>query len=301
MDEELRALGARPVRIDTDLFPRRASLAVRLGRGRPRVELTVGGRTHALHAARALWVRRLWPSPPPAEMNPRWAPAADAATRRALSDALGLCAGVRQVNPVAAAERAESKLFQLELAREVGLLVPDTLVSNAPSAVRGFARRRPLITKLLVPVVQSMGPHPDFHYTQALSGGDLQALGGLEHAPQIFQPRVAKRRELRAVHVAGKFFVGAIEPGDTVDWRITVPGAESRWSTAALPAPVAARARALMRRLGLAYGALDFIVTPEGRHVFLEVNPSGEWGWLERDLGLPVAAALARLLVTGRA
>jgi D-alanine-D-alanine ligase-like ATP-grasp enzyme len=51
-----------------------------------------------------------------------------------------------------------------------------------------------------------------------------------------------------------------------------------------------------MDALGLNYGALDFIVTPEGRHVFLEVNPAGEFMWLMRYPGLPIAEALADVL-----
>jgi glutathione synthase/RimK-type ligase-like ATP-grasp enzyme len=299
--DEVRALKGKPVRLDTDAFPRDASLSVRLGRARPRVAWTQGKTTHHLERAHAFWVRRLWPSAPLATMDVRWAAAADAATRTALVDALQRCEQARFVNPLGAAERAESKLLQLELARRFGLRAPDTLVTNAPPAVQGFAGRRKVVTKLLVPVVQSMTGHPLFHYTQALTPRDLAALQGLEHAPQIFQPRVEKQRELRAIYVGGTFFVGAIESDGAVDWRRSAPAERTRWSIATLPRDVARRAHRLMQRLGLSYGALDFIVTPKGEHVFLEVNPSGEWGWLERDLGLPIARALARLLVRGRA
>jgi hypothetical protein len=56
----------------------------------------------------------------------------------------------------------------------------------------------------------------------------------------------------------------------------------------------------LMDRLELNYGALDLIVTPGGEHVFLEVNPVGEFWWLERWAGLPISEAIADLLL-GRA
>ena len=52
-----------------------------------------------------------------------------------------------------------------------------------------------------------------------------------------------------------------------------------------------------MSELGLVFGAIDMICTPAGEHVFLEVNPGGEWGMLERDLGLPIADAIARALL----
>ena len=52
-----------------------------------------------------------------------------------------------------------------------------------------------------------------------------------------------------------------------------------------------------MDKLDLVYGAIDMIKTPDGEHVFLEVNPGGEWGMLERDLSYPIAEALAEALL----
>ncbi len=46
----------------------------------------------------------------------------------------------------------------------------------------------------------------------------------------------------------------------------------------------------------MVYGALDFIVTPEGQHVFLEVNPAGQYLWVEAQTKLPITAALADVL-----
>ena len=57
----------------------------------------------------------------------------------------------------------------------------------------------------------------------------------------------------------------------------------------------------LMRRLGLRYGAADVIRTPDGRYVFLEVNPAGEFAWIEAAAGLPISDAIADLLVSAAA
>lgn len=59
---------------------------------------------------------------------------------------------------------------------------------------------------------------------------------------------------------------------------------------------IEAKIQALMKEFGLIYGAFDFIVTPDGRHVFLEVNPAGHYMWIESKLGLPITAALADVL-----
>lgn len=56
---------------------------------------------------------------------------------------------------------------------------------------------------------------------------------------------------------------------------------------------------ALARRLGLSYCALDLVVTPSGDYVFLEVNPSGQYGWLESLTGLPITRELVRMLMRG--
>jgi D-alanine-D-alanine ligase-like ATP-grasp enzyme len=51
-----------------------------------------------------------------------------------------------------------------------------------------------------------------------------------------------------------------------------------------------------MNMLDLRFGALDFLVTPEGEWVFLEINPNGQWAWIEENTGLPITSAIADIL-----
>jgi glutathione synthase/RimK-type ligase-like ATP-grasp enzyme len=55
-----------------------------------------------------------------------------------------------------------------------------------------------------------------------------------------------------------------------------------------------------MRRLGLEYGAIDLRLTPDGEYVFFEVNPAGQFLFVEHACGLPISAALAARLAAGR-
>ncbi|MEV4245300.1 hypothetical protein AB0J63_18065 [Streptosporangium canum] len=50
---------------------------------------------------------------------------------------------------------------------------------------------------------------------------------------------------------------------------------------------------------GLTYGAIDLILTPDGRYVFLEINPNGQFLWIEDATGLPIGAAIGDLLMSG--
>ena len=66
----------------------------------------------------------------------------------------------------------------------------------------------------------------------------------------------------------------------------------------ALPTPpeVEHAVLAFARQSGLAYGSFDFAVDNEGRWWFLEVNPNGQWLWIEHATGLAIAAAIATAL-----
>jgi glutathione synthase/RimK-type ligase-like ATP-grasp enzyme len=210
--------------------------------------------------------------------------------------------GARWVNPPAREREAENKLRQLRVAAGAGLRVPRTLVTNDPWRAREFYEGLggAVVAKLLRPLSVSMGDAPLFVYTSEVTARDLEDAETLRHCPMVFQERVEKERELRVACVAGKFFAGAIDARKSArgatDWRRAGVG-EVSWEHAELPGAVAVALTALMSRLGLAYGAVDLIRTPSGEHVFLEVNPGGEWGMLERDLGLPISEAIADALL----
>jgi len=152
---------------------------------------------------------------------------------------------------------------------------------------------------MLTPIAVSMGAPPAAVYTHALDAADLEDLDGLALSPMIFQERIDKLRELRVVHVAGRCFVGSID-GDRDDWRAQVPGPTSPWRVDRLPDDVEQRLGAVMRALGLRFGVADVLRARDGSHVFLELNPVGEWGMLERDLELPIADAIAEELCKRR-
>jgi glutathione synthase/RimK-type ligase-like ATP-grasp enzyme len=301
----LTRLGWDAVRFDTDSFPVRVGLTLEQRRDGHEAVLEFEHRTVRLADVRAVWLRRLWAPRLPEAMAPADREACTDAARTALIDVLTHATPrARWVNGLEASTRAESKVLQLIEARALGLEVPATTLTNSPAWVERLRRREPrLVTKLLTPLSYAMHARR-FVYTSVLDEADHAAMGRLKYAPQLFQPLVAKAAELRVVIVGREIFVGAIDAARSrrgqVDWRRLDGTERVPWRRGTLPASVEQKARALLRRLGLGSGALDFIVTPEGRHVFLEVNPAGEWGWLERDLRFDISGAFARALTRGR-
>ncbi|MDQ3698554.1 MAG: hypothetical protein M3373_11110 [Gemmatimonadota bacterium] len=66
-----------------------------------------------------------------------------------------------------------------------------------------------------------------------------------------------------------------------------------------LPEKVEALCVELLTELNLCFGAIDIVRAPDGEYVFLEINPNGQWAWVEERTGLPISDAIADLL-TGR-
>ena len=306
VQDRVRDLGEVPVRVDTDLYPNHFALEVRANKTFD-VHLCSRERKIAVNESRSCWARRIWTGPPPKEMPSDLAQWSRKQSHLAMMDALSLTTP-RWINPLPAQQRAESKLLQLNRAMALGMTLPETLVTNNADAVvemaREKTREKTLCTKLLGALSQTMKGDGAFVYTSVLTEDDLEDLdtgqGGLQHCPQIFQPLIEKRHELRVIVVGARTFAAGIDPNETergkIDWRLSEPSEDSRWFTVELPKDVQKKAIALVKDLGLTYGALDFIVDKEDRHVFLELNPAGEWGWLQRDCELEIAEAIAEEL-----
>ncbi len=291
--------GARAFRFDTDLFPSEARLSARAG-GDATHGLECHGESLDLADVRAVWARKIWTPRIDERMDAKLREGALRESTAALAGFLDGLHGARWVDAPDAVRGASNKLRQLRIAREVGLEIPRTLVSNDPAAVRAFrAENRAIVAKLLTPLSMGMEHQPFSVRTSLVRDEDLEHLDGLRHAPMVFQELVEKELELRVACIGARAFAGAIDARSSergrVDWRAARPD-EVRWQAATLPRDTQSRLFDLMRRLGLRQGAVDLIRTPEGRHVFLEINPVGEWGMLERDLGLPIADAIAEEL-----
>ena len=215
-------------------------------------------------------------------------------------------AGVFCVNPATSVAMWEDKLTQLVVADQVGLATPPTRYLCDLSAAAEFADAHggQVVYKPFTPYPGP--PRVDGYitelYSQVLSASELRAQAGddLVATPGIFQPYVGKAFELRVVYVGGTVFACRIESQQSnvadKDWR-RYDLANTPHVVHQLDATVERQVDELMRSMNLCFGSLDFIVTPEGEHVFLEVNPVGQFGWIVEQTGLPIHERLADLLV----
>ena len=300
--EALSKRGAQPFRLDTDQFPMAVRLSARLGNDGLRHRLEYGERSVGTEEVQAVWMRRLWQPQLSQELAPQFQESCARESLAALYGFLDSLSEVRWVDTLQRIREAENKLRQLRFAKVVGLRIPRTLVTNDPKLVREFFQEveGKMVAKLLTPLSTSMEGSSFFVYTSAVREEDLVEAEALRYSPMVFQEQIPKLRELRVVFVAGTLFVGALDASRysaaTMDWRRATPE-ECVWEPDELPSEVALCLHSFMAKLGLVFGAIDLIRTPAGEHIFLEVNPTGEWGMLERDLGYPIASAIADALL----
>lgn len=122
-------------------------------------------------------------------------------------------------------------------------------------------------------------------------------LDGVKFAPGIYQARIAKYRDIRVTIFGEKIFAVAIDSSSTksVDVRRDLLNLEH--TPIILPEQLEISCRLIMKKYNLLYGAIDLIETKDGEYLFLELNPNGQWGWIEKKTGLPLSNALADLLI----
>jgi MvdD family ATP-grasp ribosomal peptide maturase len=303
VSKAIEARGGSAFRFDTDRFPTGIQLVAEYGDASERLSLASDGATLDLRDVSAIWHRRVnIGGQLPREMNPQFR---SASLGEARATVMGMLASLKafRMDPEAVIRRAENKQLQIQIAREAGLETPRTLITNDPEAVRAFARTcgRGLVTKML----SSFAIHEDqaekVVFTNPVTAEDLNELESLRLCPMTFQEQVPKQLELRATIIGERVLTAAIDSQASAraahDWRRDGVKLVNAWQPYTLPPETEEKLLRLMDYFKLNYGAADFILTPEGRHVFLEVNPVGEFFWLERCPGLPISNAIADVLL----
>lgn len=205
---------------------------------------------------------------------------------------------------IPALSAANFKGEQLRLAAELGLEIPPTLMTNSPQDFLDFycEHEGNIISKNYYYAVtkdataEMVWAMP----TQVVTPRSPGYAASVRHCPIIFQAYVPKRLELRVTVVGKQVFACEIQSQVSNrtkhDWR-NYDITHTPHLIHALPAGVRERCVRLVERFGLLYGAIDLVLTPDGHYVFLEINPNGQYLWIEELTGLPISEALCDLLL----
>ncbi|MFC4128839.1 MvdC/MvdD family ATP grasp protein [Nocardia rhizosphaerae] len=279
-----------PIRLDLRDFPAQTG-SFRLDKAGTNRALA---HLHGLDDVRAVWWRRPHPCRVPQGMR-----ADDDAFRQAECDGFlqGMLWSIPAywVNDPAAERTASRKIVQLETAQRAGFTIPETLITNDPDEARSFVESRsgPVVYK------RTGTGRGEFSETRIITRPELSRLATIRSTPTTFQDYIEAGCDLRVVWVDG------IEWAVRIDSRAGVGRVDSRLDTSVaftrdrLPASVSKSLATLMGALGLSFGVVDLRLGTDGEYYFLEVNPQGQFAYLEIKTGLPLFTSLAHLLVHG--
>jgi hypothetical protein len=309
MLKELRAQledrGAEVMRFDTDRFPTEAQVEFMQDGDAETIRFRSDGQELRLEADDAIWYRRAnWAGKLPQDMDPQLRHGCVSESKALLRGVMAAAPCFVMDPPDLVRERGH-KPQQQRLARELGLATPRTLMTNDPEQARAFIASCPggAIAKMLsaFPIMSETGEE-QVVFTTSLTHEHLDKLEGLRYSPMVFQEKVQKRLELRITVIGSRMFAAAVDSQSTegaeIDWRERGVTLLRSWAPYQLPVEIERALERYMARIGMQYSAIDMIVEPDGRHVFLEANPAGECFWLQYNApNFPLSGALADVLL----
>lgn len=298
--EKVEALGVRCLILDEERTRFRLSYAD----ASVTVETQLDGGWVLLNAVRAVWWWRK-------ETTLVHARSDDFSTDFALREHRELLESLEGLIPAAswpirpsAVRMASLKAYQLGLAQQFGFAIPTTIITNDADSVAQFVGARAAAFDeerlLYKPLTWYVGPPDKFLYANLVRLADVTSSpSAVAAAPCQFQEYVDKAYELRVTVVGERCFPVRINSQSQAETMVDFRRGQElvSYQVAELPAELTDRLLRFLRRCGLGYGAFDLIVKPNGGVVFLELNPVGQWLWLEHKLGIDISGAIARMLV----
>lgn len=302
-DAVIRELYRRDVpvfRFHPDDFPHACSISVEIRDGRMEGEIVNAYHRVAFSDICAAWYRRsqsllaAGPSLTSTKLD-------NYIKAQSMATLLMLCEGLQTLwvcHPLKL-RRADVKALQLAEASKAGLMTPDTLISNDPEKAASFVDALAGTECAVKPLI-ALGVRNEQGYRLPLTTTlpSDHALDSVALAPTIFQPYVDKAAELRCVVIGERIFCARIDSQASEETRKDWRGGDCEHAIFSLPAQIEASIHRLMDSFGINFASMDMILTPDGDFVFLEINPNGQWLWLEEQLGLPLVASMADVLTT---
>lgn len=190
---------------------------------------------------------------------------------------------------------AENKLFQLQCAQNVGLLTPKTYVGNV--LPQNIIPTKKYVIKSLDTALFYDDSQEYFTYTSVVSGKELID-SNIKIAPVILQDFLEDKQDIRVTVIGNMLFpVSITKNGENLygDWRKNSKDT-LKYKPEILPSDISNRIIELMDKIGLFFGGIDLAFS-NGKYYFIEVNPTGEWGWLSPYSTIPLEKAIVNELV----
>lgn len=193
---------------------------------------------------------------------------------------------------------AENKVLQLKTAKKIGFTIPPTLITNSRDELKNFfiEYESQIILKPISQTRIRYNEGTAFIFTNPISPQLIDNIEDFDLTPCIFQKAIKKDYELRITVVGDNVFSAKVDsqkdPETRNDWRKK----KLQFEKAEIPTELRDMCIRLTKELNLQFGAIDMIKSPDGNYVFLEINPNGQWAWIENQTGYKISDSIIRRL-----
>ena len=283
-------------RVNTAWFPVQLSVSAELHQGKWIGKIRTPAHTIELEEITAVWYRTPRAYKFPAALSAAEREHANMEAKYGLGGVLSSLPALWVNHPSRLADAAY-KPVQLVKAANCGLSVPETVITNETATVQSFASAGRTVSKMfgtnsiMEEGVRKIG------FTQLLHDADLSDLRGIDSTAHMLQRWVPKAHEVRMIVIGDHVTAAAIRAGSAegyIDFRCDYENLS--YELVEPPVDVVVGVRRMMADMNLVYGALDFVVQPDGVWTFLEINAGGQFGFIEDATGAPLTDQLADLL-----
>lgn len=207
------------------------------------------------------------------------------------------------INSVFSIREAENKIYQLLLAKEIGFRIPKSVITNYYDYANSFYDK--VNGSCVIKPIKSglVGNNDDSKVIFTSEIKERRFLKEqIERSPIYFQNLIKKKFDLRVIIVGNKVFSTLIHSQDLEETKIDWRKGEKvlKHTKYQLPKKIKKLSLILLKNLKLNYGALDFILDEDDNVIFLEINPNGQWAWIEQRTGHQISNEIVNLLENGK-
>ena len=187
--------------------------------------------------------------------------------------------------------KTENKIFQLLYASRNGWKIPQSYIGNNREKCLNYEKTKSIIKPLTTGKVYGK-KNIEIYQTNLFRGvGD-----DISFTPVYLQRYIPKQYEVRLTIIGKYIYTVRIDTQNQIDWRADYQN--HKYTQIICPNYIMEKCYKMMTDFELSFGAFDFIVTPQNEWIFLEINPNGQWLWLENKLGLDISKGIVEYLTS---
>lgn len=202
------------------------------------------------------------------------------------------------LNIPSAVDKAENKFLQLSIAQTIGLNIPETLATTTHKTLQEFLQthKKLIIKPMGSGRINISATECKLIFTNIIEVSKLDDLENYDMTPAIYQNYIEKEYELRVTIVGQDVFAAKVDSQRDVETMVDWRRKKIAFTKYHFPKKEQEKCLTLLKNLNLSFGALDFIKGKDGQYYFLEINPNGQWVWIENDTEMPISNSIITYL-----